>query len=129
LPTPVIFIATYANKDGELEGFRQFLRELIELLRTNDQSSRSVDAFIADDGRQAAIVLVGADPDSIRNYWRVLHQHTGRSLQQLAEPIGVQIYGPAGDITPERRHGAGAVGTLTLMPERVDGFTRLEAGR
>jgi hypothetical protein len=121
----VIYIATYAIREGELERFRQFLHDVLEQLEANEPGAISADAYVADDGRQAAVVLRGTDTDSIRNYWRVVHQHTGRALQQFADPTAVQVYGPSAGIAPERRHGAGADGTLTVMSEYVGGFFRL----
>jgi hypothetical protein len=67
------------------------------------------------------------DADSIKQYWRVVHQHTGRALGQfLEDPSSVQIYGATGDLhLPRTRHSAGSGVAVSVMPESLGGFTRL----
>ena len=123
---PVVFITTYAIKDGELERFLSFLRELLHALEAEDRDALAVNAYINAEGTEASIVQLTPDAESIKRFWRILHQRTGRSLGDLATTTGVQTYGSLGDIAIERtRHSAGSTATVTVLPEHVGGFTRL----
>lgn len=123
---PVVFITTYAIKDGELGRFQDFLRELLAALEVELPEAFAINAYINADGTEASIVQLTPDAESIKRFWRILHQHTGRSLGDLANTTGVQTYGPFGDIAIERtRHSAGSTATVTVLPEHFGGFTRL----
>ena len=71
---PVIFIAKYAIQPGEVEAFRQFLDELVNALEASDRSALAVNAYLNEEGTEAAIVQISSDPDSIKHYWRTVHQ-------------------------------------------------------
>ena len=70
---PFIVIYTYAVKEGKLEGFRQFLQELFEVLEANEPRLLAINAYVNEDGTEAAIVQVHLDAASIKHYWRVVH--------------------------------------------------------
>jgi hypothetical protein len=123
---PVVFITTYAIKDGELERFQAFLGELLEALEAGEAGALAVNAYMNAGRTEASIVQLASDAESIKRFWRILHQRTGRSLDELANTTGVQVYGSLGDITLERtRHSAGSAASTTVMPEYFGGFTRL----
>ena len=127
MTAPLILITTYAIKDGELEAFTQFVGGLLDVLEAEDPRALAINAYLNPDGTEAGIILVMPNADSIKQYWRGLHQHTGRTLGKLVEdPTSVQIYGAMGDLMLERtRHSAGS-GVASVMPEHLGGFTRLE---
>jgi erythromycin esterase-like protein len=123
---PVVFITTYAIKDGELERFRSLLRDLLDALEAEDPDALAVNAYIDADGTEASIVQLMPDAESIKDFWRILHQRTGRSLGDFAGTTGVQVYGSLGNIAIERtRHSAGSTAVVTVLPQHVGGFTRL----
>lgn len=131
MTTPLIFITSYAIKEGELERFRQFVRGLLEVLEADAPNALAINAYLNADGTEAAIVQLMPDADSIKHYWRVVHQQTGRMLGRLVEnPTSVQIYGSPGDVMLEpTRHSAGSGVIVSVMAEHVGGFTRLAPQR
>jgi hypothetical protein len=124
---PVTFITTYAIKAVELEEFRQFVRGLLEVLGDKDRRTLAINAFLNADRTEAAIVQIMPDSDSIKDYWRIVHQHTGRTLSQLVEnPTSVQIYGAPGGLMLERtRHSTESGVAVSVKPEHLGGFVRL----
>lgn len=126
---PFIFINTYPIKEGQLEGFRQFLQELFEFLEANEPRVLAINAYVNEDGTEATIVQVHPDADSLKDYWRAVHKHTGRALEQYVEaPTSVQVYGAPSEIVLERtRHSAGSGVAVSVKPEHLGGFTRLAA--
>lgn len=123
---PVVFITTYAIKNGELERFQSILQDLLNTLEAEEPDALAINAYIRTDGTQASIVQLTRDVESIKRFWRILHQHTGRSLADLANTTGVQLYGSHGDIALERtRHSAGSDATVAVLPLHLGGFTRL----
>lgn len=123
---PIVFITTYAIKTGELERFQAFLGKLIQALEAEERGALAVNAYLNADSTEASIVPLAPAAEWVRRFWQILHQRTGRSLDDLADITGVQVYGSLGDIALERtRHAAGAGATATVMPQHVGGFTRL----
>ena len=122
---PVVFITTYAIKEGELKRFQAFLRELLDALEAEDPDALAVNAYINAEGTEASIVQVTQDAESIKRFWRILHQRIGRSLGDLANTTGVQVYGSLGDIALERtRHLTESGAGVAVLPRHVGGFTR-----
>lgn len=127
MAAPFIFITTYAIDEGTLDGFRQFLRELMEVLEARVPRALAINAYVRADGTEAAIVQVHPDAASMKEYWRVLHAETGQAIGAVVErTVAMQVYGPAGDVDVERtRHSARSGVAVSVMPEHLAGFTRL----
>lgn len=127
MAAPIILIATYAIDEGKLDGFRQFLRELTDVLEASMPRLLAINAYVNADGTEAAIVQLHPDPGSMKEYWRVLHAQTGQAFGQFVErTAAVQVYGATGDVDLERtRHSARSGVAVSVMPEHLAGFTRL----
>src|SRR5262245_54952636 len=97
MDAPLIVVDTYAVKEGQLDGLKQFLRDLFGFLEQSVPGLLSVNAFLSADGTEAAVVRVHADAGSLPGYWRALHQHTGQELRQFVTPTGTQAYGELED--------------------------------
>ena len=129
---PFIVINTYAIKEGELEGFRRFLQELFEVLEANDPGLRAINAYANEHGTEAAIVQVHPHAASVKRYWQVVHQHTGRTLGQFVNTTtSFQVYGTPSDVVLKRAsQNAESAVAVCIKPEHLGGFTRLvEAAR
>jgi hypothetical protein len=78
---------------------------LLDALEAGAPGALAVNAYLNADGTEASIVQLMRDANSIKDFWRILHQHTGRSLGELADTTDVQVFGSVGDIAIERtRH-------------------------
>lgn len=127
MPAPLIFINTYAVQEGKLMGLRRFLEELFEILEATEPRALAVNAYLNEDGTEVTIVQIHPDADAVKDYWRVVHQHTGREIGQFLEaPTSTEVFGDPGGLVLERtRHSAGAGVLVSVKPEHLGGFTRL----
>ena len=118
-------------KDGALERFQRFLGELLQDLEAEEPGALAVHAYLNADRTEASIVQLTQDAQAIKRFWRILHQRTGRFLDDLADTTGVQVYGSLGDIALGwTRHSAGSGATARVVPRYLGGFTRSgEPGR
>lgn len=126
MTAPLIVIYTYAIKEGELEGFRQFLQELFKVLEANEPRLLAINAYVNEDGTEAAIIQVHPDAASIKHYWQVVHQHTGRALGQYVDATtNLQVYGTPSDVILKRaRQNAESGVAVSVKPEHLGGFSR-----
>jgi hypothetical protein len=124
---PVIFISTYAIRAGTLDGLRQFLQELFGVLEQNEPRALAINAYVNGEGTEVAIVQVHPDGASIKEYWRTVHQHTGRELAQFLDaPTSTEVYGDASALVLARtRHSVESGVAVKVKPEHIGGFTRL----
>lgn len=124
---PFIFISTYTIKAGKLDGFRQFLDELFGVLEANVPGLLAINGYLNEGGTEAAIVQVHIDSASMKQYWKVLHQHTGRDIAQFVDATtNTDVYGdPSGVVLERTRHSGEAGVRLSVKPESLGGFTRL----
>lgn len=129
MDAPLIVINTYPIKEGKLEDFRQFLRELLTVLEANEPRLLAVNAYADEDGTEATIVQVHQDAASVQRYWQLLHQHTERALGQLVDATtSFQVYGtPTDPMLRRARQHAESGGAVAVKPQHLDGFTRLRA--
>jgi len=129
MTAPFIFISTYAIKEGQLKAFRQFLEELFGVLEPNVPGLLAINAYLDEKGTEAAIVQVHTDVASMKEYWKVLHQHTGRDIAQYVDATtSTDVFGdPSGVVLERTRHSASAGIRLTVKPESLGGFTRVLA--
>jgi hypothetical protein len=123
MTAPFIFISTYAIKDGQLEAFREFLEELFGVLKPNVPGLLAINAYLDENGTEAAIVQVHTDVASMKEYWKVLHQHTGRDIAQYVDATtSTDVFGdPSGVVLERTRHSASAGNRLTVKPESSAG--------
>lgn len=129
ITAPFIVINTYAIKEGKLEGFGQFLQELFKVLEANEPRLLAINAYVNEDGTEAGIVRVHSDVASVKHYWQVVHQHTGRALGQFVDgTMSFQVYGTPSDVVLKRaiQHAESGV-AVSMKPEHLGGFTRLAA--
>lgn len=126
---PFIFIATYTIKAGMLEDLRQFLRELFDVLEAKAPRALAVNASVNVEGTEMAIVQVHQDATSIREFWKVIHQHSGRELAQFVDaPTSTQVFGNPGDLGVARtKHAAESGAEVSAKTEHLGGFIRLPA--
>jgi len=129
MTAPFIVIYTYAIKEGKLEGFKRFLQELFKVLEANEPRLLAINAYLNEDGTEAAIVQVHPDAGSIKHYWQVVHQHTGRAFGQFVDATtNFQVYGtPSDAILKRARQNAESGVAVNVKPEHLGGFTRLVA--
>lgn len=128
MAAPLIFINTYAIKEGKLEGLTEFLRDLFKALEANEPRALAVNAYLNDDRTEVAIVQVHPDADAVKDYWRVIHQRTGREIGLFLDaPTSTQVFGDSGGLILERtRHSAEAGVLVMVKPDHLGGFTRLQ---
>jgi hypothetical protein len=127
LAGPFVHIATYAIGEGKLEGLKQFLPELFEIIEANEPHLLAANAFVNEDGTEATFIELHPDAASMEHHARVAHEHTARAFARfVSATTGIQIYGEPSDVILKRarQHAASGVPVI-VKPEHLGGFTRL----
>ena len=129
MTTPFIVIRTFTIKEGKLEGFKQFLRELFKFIETNEPRLLAINAYVNEDGTEVTFIQVHPDAASMELHEKVAHEYTERARREfLGATRSLQVYGKPSDVLLERtRQLAGTGVPLSVKPEDLGGFTRLVA--
>ncbi|MCA1704878.1 MAG: hypothetical protein LC808_17075 [Actinobacteria bacterium] len=129
MAAPFIVIRTFTIKEGKLEGFKQFLRELFKFIETSEPRLLAINAYVNEDGTEATFVLVHPDAASMELHEKVAHEHTERARREFLDAAtSVQVYGKPSDVVLEKTKQLARTGVpLSVKLEHLGGFTRLSA--
>lgn len=130
MTAPFIFIGTHRIKEGKVEDFKNDSREVVELVEAKEPRLIGFNLYLNEDGTETAVVQVHPDADSMLFHMQVAQEHIeGAYAETLDVTTGLQIYGRPNDPVLEMmRQLAGSGVPLTVKPEHIGGFTRLQAG-
>ena len=127
MAAPFIVIRTFRIKEGKIEAFKQFLPEFFKTIESNEPRVLALNAYVNQEGTEAAFVHVYPDAVAMEFHEKVAHQHTEQARTQFLEATtSLQVYGKPSHVVLEKtRHLAGTGIPLTVKPEHLGGFTRL----
>jgi len=123
---PIVFISHHRIKPGKLQDLATLIREIWADAEVEKPRTLMNLAFVNAQGTEVTFMHSFADPEAMALHWEGADERTELAYRYI-EPIGFEIYGPAGDQMVEgmRVEAAGSGATLTLGPDFVAGFLRL----
>ena len=129
MAAPFIVIRTFTIKEGKLEGFKQFLRELFKFIETNEPRLLASNAYVNEDGTEVSFVHVHPDAASMEHHEKVAHEYTERARREFLDATtSLQVYGKPSDVVLEKTKQLARTGVpLSVKLEHLGGFTRLPA--
>ena len=123
---PIVFVSHHRIKPGKAEELKALTAEIWSSMETEKPQTLVNLAYVNEEGTEASFLHAFADVEGMHRHWEGADERSQKAYEYL-EPMGFEIYGPAGDQIVEgmRAEAAGAGATLTLWPEFVTGFLRL----
>jgi hypothetical protein len=123
---PIVFISHHRIKPGKLRDLATLIRDMWANMEVEKPRTLMNLAYVNAEGTEVTFMHSFADPEAMALHWEGADDRTELAYQFI-EPIGFEIYGPAGDQIVEgmRVEAAGSGATLTLGPDFVAGFLRL----
>jgi quinol monooxygenase YgiN len=129
---PFIAIATLGIKEGKLEDFTRFYKEVVETVEEHEPRMIAFHGFVDEDGTEMTIIQVHPDVASMDFHMQVLSnklgEHVARALgPELIKPKHVEYYGtPSISALAMDRQIPGLA--VDIKPMHVAGFTRATTG-
>ena len=126
---PIVFISHHRIKPGKAEALKALTAEIWSAMETEKPQTLMNLAFVNQEDAEVSFMHAFADIEGMRLHWQGADERSQQAYEYI-EPIGFEIYGPAGEQIVEgmRVEAAAAGATLTLWPEFVTGFLRLTPG-
>ena len=80
-------------RDGELEGFKQQVAEIMRLTRERDTKTLRYDWFLCDDGTQCEVREAYVDADALLEHHHHIEEAKAKLFRDLADDHDMTFYG------------------------------------
>lgn len=124
---PVVFISHFGIKEGVLDDLRRLSEDVIEGLREDKPRTVLYLAYLDPEGTEVSFLHAFPDAESMDLHFEGVDERA-KAAYQYIEPRGWEIYGRPSEAALEsmRRSAAAAGVTLTVLPDHLGGFLRLQ---
>ena len=129
MDNPIVFISHWTIKAGRLDDLKKLVREVVTRMEAEKPRTLIYLVYLNDDDTHATFVHAFADAESMDLHFLGAEERTASALE-LMEPDGWEISGRASDAALDamRQMAASAKVPLTVRPDFLTGFMRLQAG-
>ena len=120
---PIVFISPSSILDGQLEGFRGFIRRGAPMLEAGKPGTVAFLAYLDEDGSEASIVHLFPNADAMNAHLEGVHERS-EEADAFIRTTAYEIYGsPDPQVVQTMRTFAEQSGVpLTVHPEHVGGY-------
>jgi hypothetical protein len=124
---PVVFISHFKVKEGMLDDLKRLSADVMSRLRSEKPRTVVFLAYLDEQGTEISFLHAFPDAESMDLHFEGVDERVAAAYQYL-EPRGWEIYGRPNEGAMERmRQGAAEAGvTLTVLPDHLGGFLRLQ---
>ena len=123
---PFIFIAISTIKEGKLEDFKQFYRELSEFVEANEPRMIHFGAYFSEDGAGVTNIQVHPDADSMQFHMQVAGEKIGQGYEFLDATESIEVCGTPSDPVLEMMRQIAGSGVPVSIRSDYSGFSRLQ---
>ena len=125
MPEPIVFVSRSRVKDGQLEGFREFVRDGARALDVEKPGTVLFLVYLDASGTEASIVHAFPDADAMDAHLQGVDERSG-AADAFIETTGYEIYGTPSPRVLEAMQGfAAAEGVpLSIIPAYIGGYLR-----
>jgi hypothetical protein len=132
---PLIFVSTWKIREGRLEDYKQFIKELIEHVKTREPQLIAFNIYFNEDETEMTGIQVHPDAASMDFHMQVMAKVIGEDMIEWIEradfldPKHFEIYGtPSAKLLEADQPLVDAGIPRSVKPLHFAGFTRSTAG-
>ncbi len=128
MSTPIVFISNQKIKEGRLEEYKQYYREVAAMTEATKPFTAGHLAYLSEDGANASIIHVFADAQAMEMHMKGVDE-LARVAYQFMDIVSFEIYGDPGDALLETMMKITSTGVAVhLKPHQIGGYIRLKPG-
>ena len=122
---PIVFVSHSRVRDGQLEGFRNLIREGARALEADKPGTVVFLAYLDASGTEAAIVHAFPDAGAMDAHLEGVDERSS-AAEAFIETTGYEIYGsPSPQVLEAMQQFAASEGVpLAIRPDHVGGYLR-----
>jgi hypothetical protein len=132
---PLIFVSTWKIREGRLEDYKQFSKELIKHIKAKEPQLIAFNMYFNEDETEMTSIQVHSDAASMDFHMQVLAKVIGEDMIEwidradFLEPKHIEIYGtPSAKLLEADQPLVDAGIPQSVKPLHFAGFTRSTAG-
>jgi hypothetical protein len=125
---PIIFISHQKVKEGKLEGYKHYYRQVAEQAKANKPGTIAHLAYLNEEGSELSIIHIFPDADAMELHMKGVDE-LAKKAYEYVEILSFEIYGKPADMVLERMMqivGSGI--TLNIRPQLIGGYIRVNSG-
>ena len=130
----LIYITKWKVKEGRLENYKKFARQLTEIIEAKEPQIIAFNAFVNEEGTEMTSIQVHPNAASMDFHMQVVNQALGEEMNDwvgradFLEPKRIEIYGmPSAELLEADNVFVEAGLPREIKPNLVSGFTRSRA--
>src|SRR5688572_709421 len=123
---PIIFISNQKVKEGKLEGYKQYYRQVAEQAKANKPGTVAHIAYHNEEGSELSIIHIFPDAEAMELHMKGVDE-LAKKAYEYVEILSFEIYGKPADTVIERMlQIVGAGIGLSVKPQRIGGYIRFQ---
>ncbi len=125
---PIVFISNQRIKEGKLDGYKQYYRQVAELTEANKPGTVAHLAYANEDGTAVSIVHIFPDAESMELHMLGVDELAKKAFEFM-EIVSFEVYGrPSDTVLETMKKIAGSGVTLNIKPQPIGGYIRFKSG-
>jgi hypothetical protein len=128
---PLIYLSTWRIKEGRLDDYKQFARELVNVFESKEPQLIGFNIFLSEDESEVTIIHIHPNGASMDFHMQVLQQALAEEMRDWVERADflelkhIEIYGtPSASLLEADRPFVESGIPRHIKPRHMDGFTR-----
>lgn len=124
---PIIFISNQRVKQGKLEGYKHYYRQVAEQAKANKPGTVAHLAYHNEEGTELSIIHIFPDADAMELHMKGVDD-LAKKAYEYVEILSFEIYGKPTDAILERMlQIAGSGIELNIKPQLIGGYIRFKS--
>ena len=126
---PIIFISNQKVKERQLEGYKQYYRQVAEQAKANKPGTIAHIAYHNEDGSELSIIHISSDAEAMELHMKGVDE-LAKKAYEYVEILSFEIYGKPANILLQRMlHIVGSSIPLNIKPQLIGGYIRFKPGQ
>jgi hypothetical protein len=126
---PIVFISNQRVKEGKLEGYKHYYRQVAEQAQADKPGTIAHLAYFNEKDSELSIIHIFPDAEAMELHMKGVDE-LAKKAYEYVEILSFEIYGKPADTVLERMMqivGAG-IGP-SIKPQRIGGYIRFQLGQ
>lgn len=126
---PIVFISNQRVKEGKLEGYKHYYRQVAEQTKANKPGTVAHLAYINEEGSELSIIHIFPDAESMELHMIGVDELAKKAFDFI-DIVSFEIYGkPSDAVLDMMMQIVGSGVGLSIKPQRIGGYIRLTSGQ
>jgi hypothetical protein len=123
---PIIFISNQRVKEGKLEGYKHYYRQVAEQAKVNKPGTAAHLAYHNKEGSELSIIHIFPDSEAMELHMKGVDE-LAKKAYEYVEILSFEIYGkPADTVLELMMQIVGSRIALNIKPQLIGGYIRFK---